>query len=39
VVTPSINELCDKVMGTPAGAVAKPAIDDVRTRLDALSKV
>ena len=38
--TPAINQMCDKVMATPAvGAVAKPAIDNLRARLDALAKV
>src|SRR5262245_39270126 len=40
VSTPAINQMCDKVMATPAvGAVAKPAIDNLRARLDALAKV
>lgn len=37
--TPAINQMCDKVMATPAvGAVAKPAIDNLRAKLDALAK-
>ena len=40
LVTPSINQLCDKVLATPAaGPVAKPAIDDLRAKLDSLAKV
>jgi hypothetical protein len=40
VVRPSINQMCDKVMATPGvGAVAKPAIDDLQARLDALARV
>jgi hypothetical protein len=40
VVTPSINQMCDKVMATPGvGPIAKPAIDDLRARLDTLAKV
>jgi hypothetical protein len=38
--TPAINEMCDKVMATPAvGPIAKPAIDNLRAKLDALAKV
>jgi len=37
--TPAINQMCDKVMATPAGTVAKPAIDNLRAKLDALAKV
>jgi hypothetical protein len=40
LVTPSINQLCDKVLATSAaGPVAKPAIDDLRAKLDSLAKV
>ena len=39
LATPAINQLIDKVIATPAGAVAKPAIDEVRARLDSLSRV
>src|SRR6516164_6298624 len=40
VVRPTINQMCDKVIATPdVGAVAKPAIDDLQARLDALSRV
>ena len=40
LVTPSINQMCDKVLANPAvGPVAKPAIDDLRTKLDSLAKV
>jgi hypothetical protein len=40
VVRPSINQMCDKVIATPGvGAVAKPAIDDLQARLEALSRV
>jgi Bacterial protein of unknown function (DUF937) len=38
-VTPAINQMCDKVLATPgAGAVAKPAIDELRGKLDALAR-
>jgi hypothetical protein len=38
--TPAINQMCDKVMATPTvGPVAKPAIDSLRAKLDALAKV
>jgi hypothetical protein len=38
--TPAINQMCDKVLSTPgAGALAKPAIDNLRAKLDTLSKV
>ena len=38
--TPAINQMCDKVMATPAvGPVAKPAIDSLRAKHDALAKV
>ena len=37
--TPAINQMCDRVLATPgAGAVAKPAIDDLRGKLDALAR-
>jgi Bacterial protein of unknown function (DUF937) len=40
LVTPSVKEMCDKVMATPGvGPVAKPAIDDLRAKMDSLSKV
>jgi hypothetical protein len=40
IATPAINQMCDKVMATPAVApVAKPAIDNLRAKLDALAKV
>jgi hypothetical protein len=40
LVTPSINQMCDKVLATPeVGPVAKPAIDDLRAKLDSLAKV
>jgi hypothetical protein len=40
VVRPSINQMCDKVIATPGvGAVAKPAIDNLQARLDALARV
>jgi len=36
---PAINQMCDKVLSTPgAGALAKPAIDNLRAKLDALAK-
>jgi hypothetical protein len=39
-VTPSVNQLCEKVISTPgAGPVAKPAIDDLRAKMDSLSRV
>jgi hypothetical protein len=39
VVMPSINQMCDKVLETPgAGPIAKPVIDDLRAKLDTLSK-
>ena len=38
-VTPAINQMCDKVLATPgAGAVAKPAIDELRGKLDTLAR-
>lgn len=40
VVQPSINQMCDKVVATPGvGDMAKPTIDDLRAKLDALAKV
>jgi hypothetical protein len=40
LVTPTVKEMCDKVMATPgAGPVAKPAIDDLRAKMDSLSQV
>jgi len=37
--TPTINQMCDKVLATPgAGDVAKPAIDELRGKLDALAR-
>jgi hypothetical protein len=40
VVTPAIDQMCDKVLANPAaGAVAKPAIENLRAKLDALAKV
>ena len=39
VATPTINQMCDKVLATPgAGAIAKPAIDELRGKLDALAR-
>jgi hypothetical protein len=36
---PAINQMCDKVLATPGvGAVAKPTIDELRNKLDALSR-
>ena len=36
---PSIDQMCDKVLATPGvGGVAKPAIDELRGRLDTLSR-
>ena len=38
--TPTINQMCDKVLATPGAAtLAKPAIDNLRSKLDALAKV
>ncbi|MEH2511037.1 hypothetical protein V1291_002391 [Nitrobacteraceae bacterium AZCC 1564] len=38
--TPTINQMCDKVLAVPGVAgIAKPAIDELRSRLDALSRV
>jgi hypothetical protein len=37
--TPGINQMCDKVLATPGvGDVAKPTIDELRGRLDTLSR-
>jgi len=37
--TPTINQMCDKVLATPgAGEIAKPAIDELRGKLDALAR-
>ena len=36
--TPAINQMCDKVLATPYGTVAKPAIDSLRAKLDTLAK-
>jgi hypothetical protein len=37
--TPTINQMCDKVLAVPGVAgVAKPAIDELRGRLDTLSR-
>jgi hypothetical protein len=36
---PTINQMCDKVLTTPgAGDIAKPAIDELRGKLDTLSR-
>jgi hypothetical protein len=36
---PTINQLCDKALATPGvGAVAKPAIDELRGKLDTLAR-
>ena len=36
---PTIDEMCDKVLATPGvGDIAKPAIDELRGRLDTLSR-
>src|SRR5580704_17329970 len=38
--TPAINQMCDKVLATPGvGDIAKPAIDEIRGKLDTLSRV
>ena len=38
-VTPAIDQMCDKVLALPGvGPVAKPAIDDLRTKMDALAR-
>jgi hypothetical protein len=37
--TPTINQMCDKVLDTPGvGDIAKPAINELRGRLDTLSR-
>ena len=37
--TPTINQMCDKVLAAPgAGDIAKPAIDEIRGKLDTLSR-
>jgi hypothetical protein len=37
--TPAINQMCDKVLATPGvGDIAKPAIDELRGKLDTLSR-
>jgi hypothetical protein len=37
--TPAINQMCDKVLAMPgAGDIAKPAIDELRGKLDALAR-
>ncbi|MGY8661918.1 DUF937 domain-containing protein [Bradyrhizobium sp. UFLA05-109] len=37
---PAINQMCDKVMAAPGvGPIAKPAIDDLRAKLDSLARV
>jgi hypothetical protein len=37
--TPTINQMCDKVLATPGvGDIAKPAIDEFRGKLDTLSR-
>jgi hypothetical protein len=37
--TPAINELCEKVLATPGvGAIAKPTIDGLRSKLDTLAR-
>ena len=39
VSMPAINQMCDKVLATPAvGDIAKPTINELRGRLDALSR-
>jgi hypothetical protein len=39
VAMPSINQMCDKVIATPGvGPIAKPSIDDLRAKLDALAR-
>jgi hypothetical protein len=36
---PAINQMCDKVLATPGvGDIAKPAIDELRGKLDTLSR-
>jgi Bacterial protein of unknown function (DUF937) len=37
--TPTINQMCDKVLATPGvGDIAKPTIDELRVKLDTLSR-
>src|ERR1700722_8955387 len=37
--TPTIDQMCDKVLATPGvGDIAKPAIDELRGKLDTLSR-
>jgi Bacterial protein of unknown function (DUF937) len=37
--TPTINQMCDRVLATPGvGDIAKPAIDELRGKLDTLSR-
>jgi len=37
--TPTIDQMCDKVLAAPGvGGIAKPAIDELRERLDTLSR-
>jgi hypothetical protein len=39
VAKPTIDQMCDKVLATPGvGDIAKPAIDELRGRLDTLSR-
>jgi Bacterial protein of unknown function (DUF937) len=35
---PAINQMCDKVLATPGGDIAKPAISELRSRLDTLAR-
>jgi hypothetical protein len=35
---PSVDDMCEKVLATDAGPTAKPAVDDLRARLDALTR-
>jgi hypothetical protein len=38
--SPEINQMCEKILSMPgAGTLAKPAIDNLRAKLDALAKV
>lgn len=40
LVTPTVKEMCDKVMATPGvGPIAKPAIDDLQAKMDSLARV
>jgi hypothetical protein len=37
--TPTINQMCDKVLATPGvGDIAKPTLDELRAKLDTLSR-